>query len=200
MTTQQTTVARRHENGQRWWLLTLRGGAIGGIGILLLLMVLDIRPVPMGYALGGLLLIAGSCAGCFGWVNQRIGQDGLWLMLNGLIDIGFGVAALVLSHNPVETMIDLIGFWALLFAFLQSVQSIYVYIGLQYGPDPTVKILHILLVGASGGLAFTVLMRPEPPADPVLLTGLLPMLMGGLLIALGSRVHADHDQATATGY
>jgi uncharacterized membrane protein HdeD (DUF308 family) len=178
-------------NGQRWWLLTLRGGAIGGIGILLLLMVLDLRPVSMGYALGALLLIAGTCAGWFGWMNQRNKQNDLWLMGNGLIDIGFGIAALVLAHRPVEDMIDLVGFWALLFAFLQAVQVMYFYIGLQYGPDPTVKIIHALLVGASAGLAFAVLMRPAPPVDPVLLTAVLPLLMGGLLIALGSRLHHD---------
>lgn len=180
---------------QRWWMLTLRGVAIGGIGILLLLMVLGIRPVPMGDALGGLLLVAGVCAGWFGLVNQRTQQGGLWLMLNGLIDTGFGIAALVLAHQPVENMIDLVGFWALLFAFLQAVQAMYFYVGLHYGSDPWVKILHGLLVLASGGLAFAVLMDPEPPADPVLLTGLLPMLMGGLLIALGSRLH--HDAAVA---
>jgi hypothetical protein len=178
-------------NGQHWWLLTVRGGAICGIGILLLLLVLGFLPLPMGHMLGGLLLFAGVCASWFGIVNQRIERNGLWLIISGLIDIGFGIAALWLADRAVDTMIDLVGLWALLFAFLQAVQAIYFNVGLQYGSDATVKILHGLLVAASGGLAFAVLMRPEPPVDPVLLTGLLPILMGGLLIALGSILHQD---------
>lgn len=95
---------------QRWWLLTLRGVAIGGIGVPLLLMVLGIWPVPMGDALGGLLL-AGVCAGWFGLVNQRTEQDGLWPMLNGLIGTGFGMAALVLAHQPMEKAVSFCWFF-----------------------------------------------------------------------------------------
>ncbi|MBC7920915.1 MAG: hypothetical protein H7Z75_07455 [Ferruginibacter sp.] len=174
-------------SGQPWWLLTVYGGMISLIGILLFRFLEGGQP-SIGYWIGALMMVSGGCALWFGVASLRSERIGSWLILAGLISTALGVAMLVYADGSVRSFTDLIGYWALLFTFLQTGQAMYSYLGPGFGLDYLGKLIHVLLAILSGVLAFTLIMWPESPGNPLKLIGLLPVAMGGLLIALTLRL------------
>jgi uncharacterized membrane protein HdeD (DUF308 family) len=178
---------RPQSGPKHWWLLFLRGLMVGLLG-LLAFMSSNTLHFAISYGLGVLLVGSGICAFWFAVANQRTEKTGLWLMLGGLIDIVMGVVVYMYATGSMANILTLLGLWALLFAFLQAVQAIYAFISIGVGPDYPGKIMHILLVLASGGLAFTILMRPENPQALGTISGLWLVVMGGLLVMLAAEV------------
>lgn len=163
--------------------MIVRGGAVGLIGVLLFRFT-DISHTST-YGIGALMLVSGICSIWAGTANRRTEEFASWLIIGGLIDAAFGVAALVVADGTLQSVRDLIGFWAVVFSFLQAAQAIYSYIGpsgVRF--ESGTKLAHILLVATSLWLAFDLLMKPGATTNSVGLTGLLPIVMGGLLIML----------------
>lgn len=181
----------QQKNIQHPWLMTIRGAIVGLIGVLLFSFT-EVSHAAISYGIGASLLAGGACLVWFGTANRRIEPMVPWLILGGLLDGGFGVGLLVYADKTGTDFLDLLGFWALVFAVLQASQAIYSYIGPgESTADSTAKIIHVLLVVASAWLAFAVLMLPNPADKSLGLTGLLPLVMGVLLIILHIKLRSN---------
>jgi uncharacterized membrane protein HdeD (DUF308 family) len=172
---------------KHWWLLSFRGLLVGLLGLLLLVSS-TVQHTTISYGMGALMLVSGICAFWFGVVNQRTEKTGLWLMMGGFMDIVLGVVMCMYATGSMANSIALLGLWALLFAFLQAVQAIYAFISVGAGPDYPGKIIHVLLVLASGGLAFTLLMRPGNAQSLGTISGLWLFVMSALLVILAAEL------------
>lgn len=165
------------------WLLIGGGIGIGLIGVLLLSFT-EVNRIALCYGIGASLLVSGVCLVGFSSINRAKEVLVSWVLLNGLLSSAFGVALLVYADASKINFLDLLGFWALVFAILQAAQAIYSYIGPQGSTfDGSTKLIHMLLVVASSGLAFALLMMPGA-SNPLGMTGLLPLIMGALLNTL----------------
>ena len=66
----------------------------------------------------------------------------------------------------------------------QAAQAIFWYVGPGFGLNFTSNLIHFLLVGVAGGLAFALMMRPDSTRDLLTLAGWLSLVISGLLTAL----------------
>ena len=173
----------QQRSGQSWWLLFVRSGLIGLMG-LLLFQLTDADHQSLSYSIAGLMLLGGVCAIGFGVSNRRTEDLAPWSIANGTIEAAFGVALLFYARGPLADFLDVLGLWALLFAMAQATQAIYSYIGRGFGLDFAGKLIHILLVGVAGWLAFALMMRPDSTDNLLTLAGWLSVAMSGLLTGL----------------
>lgn len=165
------------------WLLIGGGVGIGLIGILLFSFT-EVNRIAISHGIGTSLLVSGACLVGFSRINRAKEVMVSWVLMNGLLSTAFGVALLIYADASRINFLDLLGFWALVFALLQAAQAIYSYIGPQGSTyDGSTKLIHMLLVVASSGLAFALLMMPGA-SNPLGMTGLLPLIMGVLLSTL----------------
>ena len=136
-----------------------------------------------GRTLGGITLLAGVAGIGYGLINRKADANTIWSLLHGLNDAVFGVVFLFSAGSGFKNFVDLIGFWAILFAFLQSVQAMYVAL-MQGGSSLPVKAIHFLMVFATGYMAFNILLRPIGLIDSLGITGFFPIVLGILVIVL----------------
>lgn len=174
---------------QRQWLLTARGIAYLLIGVLMFLFA-NTYSSEAGYAMGILAAGAGVCQLLFSWGNRQTDRNFIWGLLHGISDLGFGVAIFVYVQGTVKGFVDVLGFWAVMYAFLQSVQAMYVFLGARTGtvPNYATAIIHFLNVLVSGGLAFDLLLRPEGFETSLGISGLFPIALGILILVLTQRL------------
>lgn len=172
---------KQQKRTQYLWVLMVRGALFCQIGMVLS-MVDSVSPTFTSCGIGTLTLLSGFCAVWFGLINQRTEARLFWLMVGGLIDIVFGLAVLLSTGESLESSVYVLGVWALVFAILQSIQTLQACVTFKTNPDPMSLAIHALLVIASGWLALALLMETQRPI-PLALTGLLPVAMGGLLIS-----------------
>lgn len=176
----------QRESKQRWFLI-LRSGTIVLMGLLLLNFT-DASHAK-SYGISALLLLSGLCAIGYSSPNRNTQKMIARLFMGGLLDVGFGIAMLFYADGSGTGFLYVLGLWALIFAFLQATQAMYSYIGPAGSSfDIPTKIIHMLLVAMSLWLAYAVLMMPELTKDLLGLTGIIPVIMGVLLLGLVARI------------
>ena len=177
---------------QRQGLLTTRGILYILIGALMFVFA-GTYSAEVGYVLGLLALVAGICQLVFSTTNRLTDRNYIWGLLHGLSDLGFGIAILVYAQGTVKGFVDVLGFWATMYAFLQAVQAMYVFLGARTGnfPNYTTAIIHFVNVLVAGGLAFNLLLRPAGFNTSLGFSGLFPIVLGGLILWLTQRLRVQ---------
>lgn len=138
-----------------------------------------------GIIIGVLALLAGGCQLLFSFANQRDLKNNIWGILHGITDVSFGVAMFVYSEGTIAGLVDVLGMWAVMYAFLQSVQAMYAFMAAR-GPGYVsgTSLVHFLNVLTAGGLAFMLVLQPEGFLDSLRYIGVFPIILGALIIIL----------------
>ncbi|MEZ0542259.1 DUF308 domain-containing protein [Fibrella arboris] len=164
------------------WMLSTRGVCYILMGGALFLYANTFTPAS-GRIIGIITLLAGLAGFGYGFTNRQADSNSLWSLLHGLNDLAFGVVFLFVAGSGLKSFIDMLGFWAVFYAFLQAVQAMYLAL-MQGGASFAAKLVHFLSVLTSGYLAFNLLLRPIGLIDSLGITGFFPIVLGILLIVL----------------
>ncbi|AUD05416.1 MULTISPECIES: DUF308 domain-containing protein [Spirosoma] len=174
---------------QPWWLMGLHGGFYAGMGLVLL-----IHPTTASLLhallLGGLLLAAGVCTMILGFRRKRHEQVDSWFIISGIRDSIFGVALLVEAGQPLAMIVNILGLWGIVYAFLQAIEAIFYFLGTRSDEkeDYGVEIIHAICVLVAGGFAFSLVMRPDGLQTSLGFVGLFLLVLGGLQGLLTDRL------------
>ncbi|TLG72110.1 HdeD family acid-resistance protein [Culicoidibacter larvae] len=107
---------------KHWWLFTLRGILLIILGVVAILNPSEAFMVVL-MIVGALLLISGIGISIATIINRKFFPRWGWHLVQGIIDIGFG---LILLFVPMESMIVLaycFGAWTILFALLRFISA-----------------------------------------------------------------------------
>lgn len=163
-------------------MLTARGVFYILMGAALFLYANTFTPLA-GRVIGIVVLLAGGVGLGYWLLNRQADQNNLWSLLHGLNDVVFGLVFLFSAGSGFKNFVDMLGFWAVMYAFLQAVQAMYLAL-MQGGTSFAAKAVHFLSVAAAGYLAFNILLRPNGLFDSLGITGFFPIVLGILLIVL----------------
>lgn len=170
---------------KHWWLLITRGLVYILIGVSLFLFAGTFTSLS-AQLIGGLVIAAGICGSVYAFNNLRADRNYIWELLRSGFDVGFGVAFLIYSKGDLDSFLGILSFWALMYAFLQAVQTMYLF--MQSGVSPANnflgKVFHFLSVAISGALSYILLMIPAGVKDSLAFVGLFPMALGVIIILL----------------
>ena len=141
---------------------------------------------PIGQIVGGLTIAAGLCGAIYTLTNFRADRNNLWEMLRSLFDVGFGVAFIVYSQGSLERFMGVLGFWAIMYGFLESVQAMYNFMlsGVGHTTSYFPVFFHFAAVLIAGALAYLLVLTPSFVHSLSTLVGLFPILLGGIIIVL----------------
>lgn len=179
---------------QRWGLMIGRGVLYILIGVMMFVFA-GSYSAQSGHIIGALALLAGACQLIFSFTNQREEKNNLWGILHGIADVGFGVALYVFSNGTIKGFVDVLGFWAMMYAFLQAVQAMYTFLAARgAGVVSSTSLIHFANVLISGALTFTLLLRPAGFDESLGYVGAFPILLGILIILLTQRMRAQAAQ------
>ena len=141
--------------------------------------------------LGSLLVVAGLSMALLGVRMRQLKQSAdLWLILGSMRDIIFGVTLLVQLDESLVTILGTLGFWALVFAFLQSVEAMYYFLGTRSNKSTGywIEITHFSCVLVAGGFAFVLVLHPDSKQPSLGYVGLFLIGLGLLLFLLTQRL------------
>ncbi|WP_080237322.1 DUF308 domain-containing protein [Spirosoma rigui] len=180
-----------HSTTQRSWLLVARGILyilIGGS----MFMFASSYSAQSGHIIGSLAMLAGICQLVSSFVRNQTDKNNFWGILHGITDVGFGIAILLFSNGTVKSFVDVLGFWAMMYAFLQAVQAMYAFMAARgNGTFSGTSLVHLANVLVSGGLTFTLLLRPAGFDNSLDFIGIFPMLLGVLIIVLTRQMREN---------
>ena len=186
---------RNNPTTQRWWLLIARGVLYILIGAAMFVFA-NSYSAQSGQIIGGMAVIAGVCQLIFSFTNQQAEKNNIWGILHGLTDVGFGVAIFIFSDGTIKGFVDVLGFWAMMYAFLQSVQAMYSFMAARgAGGTSSTSFVHFANVLAAGGLTFTLLLRPAGFDDSMGIIGIFPIILGILIIILTRQMRAQAERS-----
>ena len=163
-----------------WWLMHLHNACYALIGVVLLIRPTESSALRAGLV-GGVLLLAGLCTLTMGLRRRQRGEaDNLWFMLSSSRDIIFGILLLVELAEPMPTMVNLLGLWAVIYAFLQAIEANFYFLGTRANEDKDywVEVIHFGCVFIAGGFAFLLIMRPDGLATSLHVVGLFLVGLG----------------------
>lgn len=167
------------------WLLLARGTFYILLGGAMFVYANTFTP-GTGRVLGIITLLAGSAGLSYGLMNRQQDPNTIWSILHGVSDIAFGVTFMIVAGSGIKNFLDMLGFWAVMYAFLQSVQAMYIAL-MAGGSSLVTKAIHFASVVLAGGLAFTILLRPTGLISSLGLMGFFPIGLGILVIVLTRR-------------
>lgn len=173
-----------------WSILHLRNICFILVGIILLVYPPQASSLYTGL-LAGLLLLAGLSTALLGLrMRQLKRQADLWLILASLRDVLFGIFLFTHLDQPLLTILATLGLWALVFAFLQSVEAMYYFLGTRSKRSSGywVEITHFTCVLVAGAFAFILVMHPANPQPSLGYVGLFPIALGVFLALLTQRL------------
>lgn len=148
---------------QPWWLMQLHNGCYVLMGLLLFSYPAQFSTLYTGL-LGGLLLLAGLSTAWFSYRRRQNDQrDNSWYLLSSIRDMLFGLALLVKMNSSLNTMVNVMGLWSILYAFLQAIEAMFYFLGTRANADKDywVEGIHAGCVLLTGGFAFVLLMQPD---------------------------------------
>ena len=187
------------ENSTRHlWLLISRGSIYALIGIMLFVFA-NTFTIQSGHIIGALALTAGVCGLVYALLNQAADRNRLWGVLHGLSDVAFGVAIFIYADGTIRTFVDVLGFWALMYAFLQSVQAMYAFIGGRGAMKANYtnrKVVHFVSVAVAGFMAFDLIFRPVGRLESLGFVGIFPIALGILIIVMALQLRTSTSQLT----
>ena len=178
---------------ERWWVLVVRGAAAILFGILTFVLpglsLLMLVMLWAAYALvDGLFNLVHAARGA------RAGRRWGWLLFEGLVSVAAGVLAVVWPDITAFALLVVIAAWAV----VTGVAEIAVAIRLRR----QLRGEWLLVVSGVLSVAFGVLLMvfPGPGILTVLwMVGVYAILFGGLLVALGWRLHGWHRGSVQPG-
>jgi len=165
-------------------LLYIRGVLYIVIGLIMFVFA-NTYSFTSGIIIGVFALLAGGCQLIFSFANLRDLKNNVWGVLHGVTDLAFGGAMFVYSQGTIGGLVDVLGMWAVMYAFLQSVQAMYAFMAAR-GPGwvSGTSVVHFLNVLTAGGLAFMLLQYPEGFYESLQYAGIFPIILGVLIIIL----------------
>ncbi|WP_460985373.1 DUF308 domain-containing protein [Spirosoma fluminis] len=181
----------------RWWLLLVRGVLYILIGAFMFVFASSYT-AQSGHIIGVLAILAGVCQLAFSFTNRGTESNNMWGILHGVADLGFGIAMFIYSQGTIKGFVDVLGFWAMMYAFLQAVQAMYAFLSARGGTGvnlPSV-LVHFANVLIAGGLTFTLLLRPAGFDSTLGYVGVFPIILGALIIVLTQQMRAQADRAS----
>ncbi|GAB4054349.1 hypothetical protein [Spirosoma litoris] len=155
---------------KHWWLLVLRGLLYILLGGSILIRTGSF-PNQSAQLPGGLLIAAGLCGCIYAVYILRTDRNYFWELLRSVFDIGFGIALLAFSAGSEPRSADILGFWAVVYAFIHVVQAIYIFM-LLGGKQPRNilgNLLHMFNVLLSGGIAYAILSSDDEAISTTLI-------------------------------
>ena len=180
-----------HSTTQRWWLLIVRGLLYILIGATMFVFASSYS-AQSGHIIGAVAVIAGVCQLVFSFTNQQGDKNNIWGILHGITDVGFGIAIFIFSVGTIKSFVDVLGFWAMMYAFLQAVQAMYTFMAARgAGAVSTTSIVHFANVLVAGALTFNLLLRPAGFDNSMGFIGIFPILLGILIIVLTRQMRAQ---------
>ena len=181
------------ENSTRHlWLLISRGSIYMLIGVMLFVFS-NTFTVQSGHIIGVLALTARACGLAFSLLNQAADRNRLWGVLHGLNDIVLGGAILFFADGTIRGFVDVLGLWAMLYAFLQSVQAMYAFIGGRGAMKADFlnrKVAHFLSVAVAGVLTYTLIFSPAGFQESLGFVGVFPIALGVLIIVMALQLRS----------
>ncbi|AQG81020.1 DUF308 domain-containing protein [Spirosoma montaniterrae] len=181
----------RTKSTQHGWLLLARGIFYILIGVLMFVFA-STYSAQSGHIIGALALAAGICQLFFSFTNQRTDKNSIWGILHGLTDVGFGIAIYIFSEGTIKGFVDVLGFWAMMYAFLQSVQAMYAFLAARgAGVVSSTSLVHFGNVLAAGGLTFTLLLRPAGFNESMGFIGIFPIILGILIVVMARQMRVQ---------
>ncbi|SFF24656.1 Short repeat of unknown function [Spirosoma endophyticum] len=177
----------------RWWLMIARGILYILIGATMFVFATTYS-AQAGQLIGAMAILAGILQLLFAYSN-RLDKNNIWGVLHGITDIGFGIAIVLFSKGTIGGFVDMLGFWAMMYAFLQAVQAMYGFMGAR-GVRGAAGIsgssfVHFASVLAAGGLTFTLLLLPAGFTDSMGFIGVFPIILGILIIVLTTQMRTQ---------
>ncbi len=172
------------------WLLISRGSIYALIGIVLFVFASTFT-VQSGHIIGVLALTAGACGLAYSSLNQQADHNRLWGVLHGLSDVVFGVAIFIYADTTLRGFVDILGFWALMYAFLQSVQAMYAFFsgrGAMKADFTNRKVVHFASVAVAGLMAFDLIFRPVGRLESLGFVGVFPIALGALITIMALQM------------
>ena len=164
------------------WLLTLRGVFYILMGGAMFLFANSFTH-GLGRIIGIATLLAGVTGLSYAVINRQADPNNFWGICQGLADSVFGVVFIFTASQGFKNYVDMLGFWAIIFAFIQAVQAMYVAL-MVGGSSLTTKAVHFLSVAVSGYMAFNIMLRPIGLVDSLGITGFFPIALGIFVIVL----------------
>lgn len=183
-----------------WWLMHVHNLCYVLIGVVLLIYPAQVSSLHTGL-LGGLLLGAGISTATLGVRRRRLKlPDNSWFTLSGVRDIIFGGLLLTALDQPLHTMVNLLGAWALVYAFLQSIEAMFYFLGTRSRATGGywVEAIHFVSVLLAGGFAFMLVMRPDGLRTSLDFVGLFLIGLGIAQMLLTRRLQAGETRLDAT--
>ncbi|GAB3641991.1 DUF308 domain-containing protein [Spirosoma arcticum] len=178
------------KQNQPWWLRYIHNACYGLMGVVLL--VNPTQASMLHEALRGSLLgLAGLATALFGIRRHQYGErDNYWFILSSIRDMLFGIALLIIVGDSLRTMVNLLGLWAIIYAFLQAIEANFYFLGTRSIEAKVywVELIHFFCVLVAGGFAYTLVMRPEGLVASMGFVGLFLIGLGILQCVLTWRL------------
>ena len=155
--------ALAQKRNQPWWLRYIHNACYVLMGVVLLIQPTQASTLHEAL-LGSLLVLAGLATATFGIRRYQYGErDNYWFILSSVRDSLFGVVLLIIMGASLRTMINVLGLWAIIYAFLQAIEANFYFLGTRSNEDKDywVEVIHFFCVLIAGGFAYTLIMRPE---------------------------------------
>lgn len=187
------SITKKHV--QPWWLMHLHNGCYVLMGLVLILHPLQASRLYTGL-LGGLLLLAGLSTAAMSIRLRKSGQaDATWLILSSFLNGLFGLTLLVEMGSSLNTMVNILGLWALVYAFLQAIEAIFYFLGTRASQDKDywVEVIHFFCVLVAGGFAFILIIRPMSLLNSLEIAGFFLIGLGNIQVVLTQRLRARLD-------
>ena len=184
------SITQKH--GQPWWLMHIHNGCYVLMGLVLMLYPIQASLLHTGL-LGGLLLLAGLSTAVMSIRLRKSGQaEATWLILSSLRNSLFGLTLLVEMGSSLNTMVNILGLWGLVYAFLQAIEAIFYFLGTRASQDKDywVEVIHFFCVLVAGGFAFVLIIRPMSLPNSLGMAGFFLIGLGIIQVVLTQRLRA----------
>lgn len=166
----------------KWWVVALRGVLAILFGVIALVYpgatVLSLALVFGAYALidGGFAILA-----AFGYS----GREAVWYVLEGILGIAVGVATFFYPDITAQTLVYLVGFWAIMTGIFEIVAGFELPLSRDW----------LLVLAGVLSVVFGVLVFFNPASGAVAVVwmiGLYTVLFGITMLIFGIRLHGLH--------
>lgn len=178
-----------------WGLLLTKGLIYVLLGVFIMVFARSFTPLS-GQILGGLLILAGVFQLLFSGRNHSTDNSNIWGYAYGLNDVGFGIAVVAHSMGDTNAIVEMLAFWAMVYAVLQSVQAMYSFIAARGGPGIPVTnmLIHAACVLIAGGMSYVLLSFTTGFDASMRLSGLFPIGLGISIFVLTQLMRSQAAQ------
>ncbi len=181
-----STNAMENSNPTKYWWLLITRGIIYVLAGIFLFQLVNLFTYTSAQLIAGLLIVAGIAGLVYSFINVQADRNYIWELLRSISDISFGLALIVSSREDADSFLSTLSFWAVMYAFIQAVQTMYSFMqsGLSSRISLLSKVVYFLGVLMSGGLAYILLMTHGDSDSLLTIAGVFPIALGLITILL----------------